>query len=122
MTIMKAGSVSYRLLVVERDGRWVAHAEREDTRRPFGIDCSGATKGEAVDRLNRWLEWQDEHAAALAELQTAQRAYHRAVTGAFASHTEGPAALDVKQETLAALDAARLALDHIRSRKPEASS
>ena len=69
----------------------------------------------------RWLEWQREHAAALEALQEAQRAYHRTIAGgAFASPTEGPGALDVQKESLDAVDAARVRLDEIRHRRPDA--
>jgi hypothetical protein len=73
------------------------------------------------DTSDRWLEWQREHAAALEALQQAQRAYHRTIAGsAFASPTEGPTAVEVQKESLEAVEAARLRLDEIRSRKPEA--
>ena len=121
MRIVEAGSVSYRIVAVERDGQWAAHAEREDTGRPFGIDCTGATEEEAVDRLGRWLAWQSEHAAALVELQAAERRYHRTVAGAVGGQMDAPA-IAAKTETLSALDAARSHLDHIRSRKPEHSA
>ena len=45
-----------------------------------------ATEAEAIARLTRWLEWQHEHATALAALQQAERDYHRTIAGsAFAS-------------------------------------
>ena len=47
----------------ERDGQWVAHAERSDTGDRFGIECTGSTPEEAAGRLRRWLDWQAEHAA-----------------------------------------------------------
>jgi hypothetical protein len=120
VTILQSGSASYRIVAVERDGRWVVHAEREDTRVPFGIDCTGATRGEAIDRLRDWLEWQREHAAALAALQVAERIYHRTVAGTFASQTAAPSA-EIQKEALDALDAARIRLDDVRSRAPEPS-
>jgi hypothetical protein len=109
--------VSYRIVAEARDGHWVAYAEREDTGAAFGVDCTGATRDHAIERLRRWLEWQGEHAAALAALQVAERIYCRTMAGAFASQP-APA---VKQEILEALDAARIRLDSIRSRKPERS-
>jgi hypothetical protein len=105
---------------LERDGQWLAHAEREDTGDPFGIECRGATEAEALDRLTGWLAWQSEHAAALEDLQRAERAYHRTVAGsAFASPTEGPTAIELQKESLDALEGARARLDEIRGRKPE---
>jgi hypothetical protein len=73
------------------------------------------------DKSERWLEWQREHAAALEALQTAQRAYHRTIAGsAFASPTEGPGAIELQKESLDAVEAARVRLDEIRSRRPDA--
>ena len=69
----------------------------------------------------QWLEWQREHAAALEALQQAQRAYHRTIAGsAFASPTEGPSPVELQKESLDAVEAARVRLDEIRQRKPEA--
>ena len=67
-----------------------------------------------------WNAWQREHTAALEALQQAQRAYHRTIAGsAFASPTEGPTAIELQQESLQALEAARVRLDEIRARQPE---
>jgi len=64
--------------------------------------------------------WQREHAAALAELQDAQRAYHRTVaTTAFQGAAEGPSADEMRRASLDALDAARVRLDQVRARRPE---
>ncbi len=112
--------MSYRIVCVERDGQWVAHAERPDTGDPFGIECAAATKDEATRRLGRWLDWQREHASALEALQQAERAYHRTIAGsAFASPTEGLSAIEMQKESLEALEAARLRLDEVRARRPE---
>ena len=114
------GETRYRVICVQRHGHWFAHAEREDNRDPFGIECSGATEAEATGRLTRWLEWQDEHAAALDALQQAERAYHRTIAGsAFASPTEGPSALELQKESLEAVEAARVRLDEVRARRPD---
>ena len=68
-----------------------------------------------------WLAWQREHAAALEALQQAQRAYHRTIAGsAFASAAEGPSAAEIQKESLDAVEAARVRLDEVRARKPEA--
>src|SRR5579864_2373248 len=112
--------MTYRIVCVERDGQWLAHAERPETGDPFGIECAGPTRDEATARLTRWLDWQREHAAALEALQQAERAYHRTIAGsAFASPTEGPSAVEMQKESLEAVEAARLRLDEIRARKPE---
>lgn len=112
--------MSYRIVCVERDGGWVAHAERGETGDQFGIECAGATRQEAIDRLTRWLDWQREHAAALEALRQAERAYHRTIAGsAFANPSEGPDAIELQRESLEAVEAARLRLDEIRARRPE---
>ena len=109
-----------RIVCEERDGQWTARAVREDTGDPFGIECGGATKDEATARLAQWLDWQREHAAALRDLQQAERAYHRTIAGsAFVSPVEGPSAVELQKESLEAVEAARLRLDDIRSRRPE---
>jgi hypothetical protein len=115
------GDVEYRLICVQRDGQWLAHAEREATGDPFGIECSGASEDDAIARLTRWLQWQSEHAAALDALQRAENAYHRTIAGsAFASATEGPSAIELQKESLDAVEAARVRLDEVRARRPEA--
>ena len=120
MKQISLGDRKYRLVATERDGQWLAQAVRDDNGDPFGIECSGATEAAAIDRLARWLEWQHEHAAALEELQRAERAYHRTIAGsAFASPTEGPSALELQKESLEAVEAARIRLDEIRTGKPE---
>jgi hypothetical protein len=111
--------VGYRIIAVERDGQWVARAERKDTGKPFGIECAAASESEAVDRLTRWLDWQEAHTAALEALQTAERAYHRTITGsAFARPLEDPSPIEIQKESLAALEAARVRLDEVRAQKP----
>ena len=73
------------------------------------------------DMSEEWLTWQREHAAALEALQQAQRAYHRTIAGsAFANPDEGPTAIEIQKESLDALEAARVRLDELRARKPEA--
>jgi hypothetical protein len=109
-----------RLTAIERNGQWLARALREDTGHPFGIECAGATEGDAVARLTRWLEWQSDHEAAMVALQQAERAYHRAIAvSAFANPTEGPTSIGRQRESLDAVEAVRLRLDEIRARRPE---
>ena len=110
-----------KILCAERDGQWVAHAVREDTGDPFGIECAGDTEHEAIERLTRWLDWQSEHAAALDALQQAERAYHRTSPAArLRVPTEGPTAVEMQKESLAAVERARMRLDSVRARKSEA--
>ena len=66
---------------------------------------------------DKWLEWQRDHAEALAALQEAQRAYHRTVVGAMGS-LQSPVG-SPQAESLKAVDAARVRLDAVRARKPE---
>jgi len=114
------GDRHYRVSCAERDGQCIAHALRADNGDPFGIECAGATEEEAVARLTGWLEWQAEHAAALADLQRAEHAYHRTIAGsAFASPSEGPSAIEMQKESLNEVEAARVRLDQVRARKPE---
>src|SRR5207253_5661878 len=108
------------VVAAARDGQWLAHAEREDNGQPFGIECAGPTEADAVERLTKWLTWQQEHTAALEALQTAERQYHRTIAGsAFASPTEGPTAVELEKESLDAVEAARVRLDEVRARRPE---
>ena len=109
-----------RIVCDERNGQWIARAYRADNADPFGIECAAATRGEAIERLERWLDWQREHAAALDALQRAERAYHRTIAGsAFASPSDGPTAIELQKESLEALEGARVRLDEIRARRPE---
>src|SRR5512132_3307030 len=112
--------MNYRIDATERDGRWTARARRTDNGDPFGIECSAETEAAAIARLTAWLDWQREHAAALEELQQAEQTYHRAGAGrAFVSASEGPSAVEIQKESLAAVESARVRLDEIRARKPE---
>jgi siderophore synthetase component len=112
--------VSYTIETSLRDGHWIARARDDDTRDPFGIECAGETESQAAERLRAWLDWQREHAAALESLQQAERAYHRTIAGsAFSSPSEGPSAIELQKESLAAVEAARRRLDEVRDRKPE---
>jgi len=110
--------MAHLVKTIARDGRWIAYAERGDGDR-FGIEMTAATEAEAADRMRRWLEWQQAHADALEALQRAEQAYHRTVAGsAFANPSEGPSALEMQKESLQAVEAARVALDEIRARRP----
>jgi hypothetical protein len=120
MKTVTIGVLTYRIPAIERDGQWIARAERTDTGDRFGVECAGASPDEAVGCVERWLAWQHEHVAALEDLQRAERAYHRTIAGsAFASPTEGPSAIEMQKESLEAVEAARIRLDEIRARRPE---
>lgn len=112
--------MNHIIKTTQRDGQWIAFAKRSDNGDRFGIECGGATEADARERLQRWLAWQADHAAALEELQRAERAYHRSIAGsAFASATEGPSGLEIQKESLDAVEAARTRLDEIRARRPD---
>ena len=67
-----------------------------------------------------FMLWQREHAAALAELQEAQRAYHRTVAAtSFQGAAEEPSAEEMRRASLEALDVARIKLDEVRARRPQ---
>ncbi len=117
---INVGDLTYRLVAEQRDRLWVAHAERVDTGERFGLEASGASEADALDRVRRWIHWQAEHAAALEALQQSERAYHRAIAGsAFASPVEGPTAIEIQKESLEQVEAARARLDEVRARRPE---
>ena len=120
MREVSIGEKKYRIDAVERDGRWIARAVQVETGDAFGTECAGETKGAAIERLAQWLDWQHEHAAALEALQQAERAYHRTIVGSvFANPTEGLTAIELQKDSLEQVEAARLRLDELRSRKPE---
>jgi hypothetical protein len=108
----------FTIHAVERGGRWVARAVRVDSGEPFGIECTGASEADAVARVSRWLEWQRDHVTALEALQAAERAYHRAMGGAFTMASDQAAARSEQDAVLREVQAACTALDAIRSRKP----
>jgi hypothetical protein len=111
--------IRYRIVVVERDGQFAAHAERVDNGDRFGVECAGTSKDDAAARLAQWLEWQHEHVTALADLQRAENAYHRTIAEtAFSNPTEGPSAIELQKESLEVVDAARVRLDEVRVRRP----
>ena len=112
-------SGEYRIRTLLRETTWVAWAERLADGVRFGIECEASTEAEAAARLTRWLEWQGEHAAALAALQHAERDYHRTIAGSAFASPEGPSPFEMQNEGLKAVEAARLRLDEVRARKPE---
>jgi len=117
---LSIGARQYQLSAVERDGQWIATALREDGGERFGTDCAAMSEHEAIERLERWLQWQDEHQAALDDLQRAERVYQRTIAGsAFASPVEGPSPIEIQKESLGEVERARVRLDEIRARRPE---
>src|SRR5258707_109780 len=86
MKTLTLGRKEYRLVTTERDGRWLAHAERLDTGDPFGIECGGSTETQALDRLSRWLQRQ---AAEAADHHPDISINYKRVTLTYATHSEG---------------------------------
>ena len=120
MRELSVGGRRYLLVARQGENQWTAHAEREETRQRFGIECVGPTKDEAISRVIRWIEWQDAHAAALEALQGAERAYHRTLANsAFGNTADGSTLSELQTASLDAVDAARVRLDHIRSQMPD---
>lgn len=120
MTLVRVADRWFRIATDLRDGQWHAHASSSETGDRFGPELDGATEADAVARLSRWLAWQSDHAAALAHLQEAERAYHRSVTsGAFVSSDDRFSADERRHTALRDLEAARLALDGVRARRPD---
>ena len=73
-----------------------------------------------TDPIETFAQWQREHAAALKELQEAQRAYHRTVAAtAFQGAADEPSAEEMRRASLEVLDAARIKLDEVRARRPQ---
>lgn len=119
MPPLLVGDRAYRIHARQRNDRWTAWAVRLDNGDRFGGDFWGHTEAAATAAVASWLQWQAEHAAALAELQDAERAYHRSIAGhAFASTADEPATLQTRRDKLDAVERARIRLDAIRARQP----
>src|SRR4051794_10473471 len=107
----QVGDTLYRLFAIEGDGQWIARAFRAVDGERFGVDAAGPTEDAAFALLRSWLEWHHEHAAALDELQQAERTYHRAVTGAAFAAADTGGASEHGKASLDSVDRARAALD-----------
>jgi hypothetical protein len=119
MSEIAIGSARYVIAAAQRSGRWTASATRAGTGDRFGIECTGASEAEACGRLERWLIWQSEHAAALDSLQRAEQAYHRVLAGsAFSTTAEGLSATELQRDSLEQVEATRIQLDAVRARRP----
>lgn len=112
------GPHTYTLHTTEQAGTATAHAVRVDTGDRFGIDVSGNSEPEALDKLTRWLEWQYAHTQALEALQQAERAYHRSMADAAFAIARDSHAVDGSKASLEQVDAARKTLDDVRGRRP----
>ena len=111
--------IAFLIEVVERDGRWIAGARREDSGDRYGPSISEATPDEAAEKLMGWIGWQREHASALEALQAAEAAYQRVVaTLAFHAGPDGPPPAELQRDALATLEGSRVRLDEVRRRRP----
>jgi hypothetical protein len=116
MTDIAVGTETYRLVVSGQGGQWTAHAVHAVSGDRFGTTFTGPTETDVVARLTAWLEWQRDHSAALAALQSAEQAFHRTIAGsAFINASE---AVESQQESLNEVEAARVQLDEVRARQP----
>lgn len=119
MPTVMVGDRTFQILAIERQGSWLAQASSGERGDRFGGEFAGSSRDEAIARAHRWLEWQHRHAVALAELQDAERAYHRAIAEhAFASPDGSVASLQARQAALNLVEAARVKLDEVRARQP----
>ena len=114
---LTVGPATYRLVTVERDAQFTAHAVRVDTNERFGIETFASDPEDAERRLASWLEWQHEHTQALEGLQQAERAYHRAMAGAAFARPEDDST-EAARLSLESVNAARARLDEVRARRP----
>ena len=69
MDEINIANMRYRIVAIQRDGQWLAHAERIDNGDRFGVECAGPSEADAKRRMQQWLEWQSEHTRALETLQ-----------------------------------------------------
>ena len=119
MPTITVGDRQFRIRTVACGEGWQAHAVAVDSGHRFGLDVSASTEGEAVAGVQAWLEWQRDHAAALAALQDAERAYHRVLTAHAFGRGNGGEPVAEKRQVLDGMESARTRLDEIRKRQPE---
>lgn len=112
---------AYRIRTSQRAGRWAAHAVLIENGDRYGGNFHAESEAAAVEAVTRWLEWQNEHAAALDTLLDAERAYHRSVTGhLFANAGNEEDARRARRERLEEVERATVRLDEVRARCPDA--
>ena len=118
-TEVQIGACVFRLSASADAGRWMSHAVLADTSERFGVECTGATEAEAIDRLLRWLRWQHDHTEALRVLQEREREYYRTVAAsAFAVPSDDLLIVAQRNASLDQVDAARRRLDEVRASRP----
>ena len=109
-------------LRAERDGQWLAHAVRDDTGEPFGIECAGAT-GEAAligwtDALAR-MAARARGGAGGAAAAPSVRIIERSPAAPSRTRPTVRRAIELQKESLEAVEVgARVRLDEVRARKP----
>ena len=119
---MSETTVGARRFVVDvhqDGGHWTATARCADTGEPFGPPLTAGSAAAAEQRLTRWLQWQHDHAHAIAVLQEAERAYHRLVAErAFAVLPDDAVTESARRSSLHDVETARRLLDAIRATRP----
>src|SRR2546425_13172546 len=73
MKEISIGDVRYRIVTVERDGQWIAHAERVDTGGRFGTECRGGTPRAASERPEGSAARESEGTTGLEALENGER-------------------------------------------------
>lgn len=122
MAPVVVGGRSYRIRRARRGDLWTAFAARVESGDRYGPDFAAPSEDEAARAVERWLEWQHEHLAALEALQSAERAYHRSMAEqAFGSLPDGTADRRLR-EALDDVERLRIRLDGIRARRPRDDS
>jgi hypothetical protein len=115
METVSVGGRQYRIRTSDQGGVWTGCVERADTGDRFGLECSGSSAAEVTGRLTGWLTWQHEHMTALAALQSAERAYHRAIAAAAFDGATDPTTSVLQRQSLAELEAATEQLNRTRA-------
>ena len=114
---LEVGDVRYEICTSREGTEWRAYAMRGGDR--FGVEVSAAIEAEAIERLTVWLKWQHAHGEALATLQQAEQAYHRALAVRAFTAPRASAETPEASDLLAVIGAARANLDIVRARKPQ---
>jgi len=120
MPMLTVGDRTFSIRTVEKNASWRAHAVSLEHGDRFGVELVAPTEAEAIDRMRRWLEWQHEHVSALAELRSAERAYHRSIADeAFSTGDHAAVSEQARRAALDRIESARVKLDEVRTHQPQ---
>ncbi|MDP1571347.1 MAG: hypothetical protein Q8L86_15235 [Vicinamibacterales bacterium] len=114
----RIAALGYEVVLVERDGGWVAEARFGSPGHAVGPRVQGATGEAATAGLADWLEWHRDHAATLEALQAAEGAYDRLTAERTFGLVETDEARRARREALARLEALGRHLAEVRHRQP----